>query len=78
MEQYGQLSSHGNHPSFLGIFPSSLGKLPAPAVGCSDHDSSCSKIDSDSHDAFILLCCVLLAKRAIPDRVSGPDCLLDR
>jgi hypothetical protein len=27
MQQYRQLSSHGNHRSFLGIFPSSLRKL---------------------------------------------------
>jgi hypothetical protein len=31
MEQYRQLSSHGNHRSFLGIFSSSLRKLPSPS-----------------------------------------------
>src|SRR5229473_4392728 len=31
MEQYCQLSSHGNHRSFLGIFSSSLRKLPSPS-----------------------------------------------
>jgi hypothetical protein len=31
MEQYRQLSSHGNHRSFLGIFPSALRKLPSPS-----------------------------------------------
>src|SRR5712664_4731088 len=31
MEQYCQLSSHGNYRSFLGIFSSSLRKLPSPS-----------------------------------------------
>src|SRR5437879_4408635 len=31
MEQYRQLSSHGNHRSLLGIFSSSLRKLPSPS-----------------------------------------------
>src|SRR5712664_4509369 len=31
MEQYCQLSGHGNYRSFLGIFSSSLRKLPSPS-----------------------------------------------
>jgi hypothetical protein len=31
MKQYGQLSSHRNDGSFLGILSSSLGELQAPA-----------------------------------------------
>jgi hypothetical protein len=31
IEQYRQLSRHGQHCSFLGVFPSSLGKLPSPS-----------------------------------------------